>query len=128
MKAISYIKKNSMLLLAGAAIIGFSSFKLAEKFAAPQSGWYQVTPDPTDPEDKSLQVIGAFVSTAAPSGACDPENNPSDKPCQILLNLTNFTASSPEHMTVEEAIDTYQASIDLASGGNNDGYAREENR
>ncbi|WP_164112597.1 MULTISPECIES: hypothetical protein [Sphingobacterium] len=41
MKAISYIKKNSMLLLAGAAVISFSSFKAVEKYLQTSYYWFE---------------------------------------------------------------------------------------
>lgn len=79
MKAISYIKKNSMLLLAGAAIISFSSFKAVEKYLQTSYYWFEYdangtnllnqnstpsqTPDPAIPcPGETIKCAQAFSS------------------------------------------------------------------
>lgn len=89
MKAISYIKKNSMLLLAGAAIISFSSFKAVEKYLQNSYYWFEydasgniinpdTMPDPstTNPfecEGVQEKCAQAYTSVALlPSGKYAP--------------------------------------------------------
>lgn len=43
MKLIEIIKKHGMLLVAGLAVIGFSSFKMIEKSLA-NDHWFEITP------------------------------------------------------------------------------------
>ncbi|WP_164122745.1 MULTISPECIES: hypothetical protein [Sphingobacterium] len=79
MKAISYIKKNSMLLLAGAAVISFSSFKAVEKYLQTSYYWFEYdasgtailnqtstpsqTPNPAIPcEGRDVNCAQAFSS------------------------------------------------------------------
>ncbi|TJZ63012.1 hypothetical protein FAZ15_01560 [Sphingobacterium olei] len=121
------LKKNAMALAALAIAVSASAYNVADKFTTAQSGWYTVTPDPDDHDNQNSQIIGSFVSETPPVGNCSPEVLPAEKPCQILLDLSLFSQTTPTGMNVAEAVNTYDAIIDEAnSGGNEDGYARTE--
>jgi len=91
-----------MLALA-ATFIGFSAFKASEQ---EQTGWYSITPDNDEPNEQSSQEIDNFVDTTPPSGdECSVENE--QDPCQVHLDLTNFSSTTPiNQLTVKQAADS----------------------
>lgn len=100
------------------------SWKTRDISAVARTGWYSITVDPLNQEEKSTQQINGFVNDSPPTGACSVDNE--DKPCQIHLDLTNFNSSTPiEDMTVQQAV---AAGASITDGGTSslDGYAREE--
>ncbi|MEC3881912.1 hypothetical protein [Parapedobacter sp. 10938] len=111
-----------MAIAAAAVAIGSVAFKATEPKL--NSEWYEVEKiEQTDPPIPSNLLITDAIGT--PSGSCDPAKFTDT--CAVLLDLTQFTGSTPEGMTVEEATNAInQAQVDPASGGNNDGYARRQ--
>lgn len=103
MKLKEIIFRNSMVILAALMITSIFAFKIANRTAEPQSGWYSISSASNNPNQKDDQEINGFVSTSAPTGDCSPSNT-ADL-CQVHLDLTNFSSSTPiENMTVEDAI------------------------
>lgn len=115
--------KVGLLTLAAAGLFTISWTNI-QKSVDPEPGWYSITVDPDDRDNKSTQQINAFVDSAPPTGSCDVANE--EKPCQVHLDLTNFSSSTPiEDMTVQQAL---SAGATITNGGTSspDGYAREE--
>jgi len=125
---ITLLKKlNLGAIIALVGIVGLTvSWKNHESTKlAPQSGWYTVSAPSGDINDPDDQIIGSFISTTPPNGDC-AEANPAD-PCQVLLDLSQFTATSVSGLSVTDATDTtHKGKVDVANS-NNDGYAREAN-
>ncbi|TJY68144.1 hypothetical protein FAZ19_02470 [Sphingobacterium alkalisoli] len=121
------LKSYITAIVAVAVILGFSAFKVAEKFTQPQSGWYQISVNPSAPDDKSQQIIGGFESETAPNEEnCNLESEETP-PCQVHLNLTNFSgAATPAGLSVSDATNpsTYNGALDMSQSS--DGYARQE--
>ncbi|MGK6352224.1 hypothetical protein [Parapedobacter sp. DT-150] len=128
-KAITFIKQYFFMLALAATFVGFSAFKYAERFAAPQSGWYEVeaTGDvPSEYDNPENQTIGSHLESD-PSGDCNPTNE--EKPCAVFLEFDELTYTGPtdiENMTVEEIADEPGAEISPSSAGNSDGYSRRD--
>jgi len=102
-KTVKVVKDQFFTLALAATFVGFSAFKFAHHNQA-DSGWYSIEVDPSDPDNKDLQQIQSFESTAPPTGDCSTLHNLT--PCQAELDLTNFNSTTPiEEMTVAEAID-----------------------
>ncbi|WP_270089141.1 hypothetical protein [Sphingobacterium sp. SYP-B4668] len=126
MGTLAIIKKNAMLLvaltIATATFVaaGISKQPNVKKVLASQ--WYNAELiNPTGGDVPSN--IRVKDPIAPPSGSCDPANN--NEICAVYLDLTNFTAPTPEGMTLEEATNaTNKALLDENSGGNNDGFAK----
>lgn len=109
-----------LVLLAGVVLT--VSWKSSDILAVAGTGWYGITVDPQD--NPSSQEINGFVDTAPPTGSCGVNNE--EKPCQVHLDLTNFSSTTPiEDMTVQQAL---AAGASITNGGTSspDGYAREE--
>lgn len=73
MKAISFIKKHAMVGLAGAAIVGFSSFKFVEQYDRAGLMWY--------PVDSSGNISN--TGTTSSTSGCSEEELPIV--CEIQL-------------------------------------------
>ncbi|WP_437920423.1 hypothetical protein [Sphingobacterium sp. LRF_L2] len=113
-----------LLAFAAAGVFAISWNTPESSTIASTTGWYSISVNPSDQNNKSSQQIDAFVSSSAPSGNCNVSNP--DKPCQVHLDLTNFSSATPiEDMTVQQALN---AGASITSGGtaSPDGYAREE--
>ncbi|MBL1408998.1 hypothetical protein [Sphingobacterium faecale] len=86
MKAISYIKKNSMLLLAGAAILSFSSFKAVEKYLQTSYYWFE------------YDATGTTLLNQTAEPALSPENpfgcDTGDQKCAKAYTSYNMVSSS----------------------------------
>ena len=111
-----------LVLLAGVVLT--VSWKSSDISAVAGTGWYGITVDPLDQDNPSSQEINGFVDTAPPTGSCSVNNE--EKPCQVHLDLTNFSSTTPiEDMTVQQAL---AAGASITNGGTSspDGYAREE--
>jgi len=105
-KTTNFIKQYFFMLALVATFIGFSAFKFAERFAAPDDGWYEVTPSPTDPDNPALQSIGNLIPAppAEDSTSCAQFDNEGHN-CAIELS---FDRSDPNNQpekpaTVQEA-------------------------
>lgn len=130
MNSIAIIKKNVLMLVAMATVVGFSAFKVAEKFAAPLTGWYElhITDDssPTAYNNPANQEIGAFFgSSTAPSGSCDP-TQPVTKPCAVFLDMSEYAGPDEiEGLTVATATNPTNNAQRQPSDSSPDGYSRE---
>lgn len=87
MKLIEIIKKNGMLLVAGLAVIGFSSFKMIEKSLA-NDHWFEITP---------AGDFGLYIGT---STSVDCKETDSDlQLCAVRLNdnqVDNPSSPNPQ--------------------------------
>lgn len=110
------------LVLAGFFAISWSEAKIK---LAPTSGWYFITAPTGDINNPSDQIIGLRQGENPPSGSCS-EDHVMD-PCQVLLDLSQFTGTSITGLSVADATNplTYKGKIDV-NNSNNDGYARQE--
>lgn len=85
MKAITFIKKNAMALVATIAILGFSSFKLVEKFDQPiDEVWFEFnsTLNPGDSGyDSALTNPSNYSNTGSPTNPSQCSSTP--KVCAI---------------------------------------------
>lgn len=111
-----------MLALA-ATFIGFSAFKYAERFAASQSGWYEIEHTGTgSADDAENQEIVSYIGEDLLSEDCSTlqKNTP---PCAVFLDMSSFPGD-PLNQTVDQ-VDAQGAEIDPASAGSTDGYARQ---
>lgn len=108
-KTAAYVRQYFFFLALVAMVIGFSAFKFAERFDAPEDGWYEVThinPTLPNPDIPSNQQIGNLIS-APPSSdttAC-AQNDNDGYMCAVELS---FDTSDPNNQpdkpaTVQEA-------------------------
>jgi len=108
-KTVKVVKDQFFTLALAATFIGFSAFKFAERFDAPEDGWYEVThinPSLPDPDIPSNQQIGNLIS-APPSSdttAC-AQNDNDGYMCAVELSFdTSDPNNQPEKpATVQEA-------------------------
>lgn len=103
MKLIEIIKKNGMLLVAGLAVIGFSSFKMIEKLNPPQSGWYEVTPDSQDPLNESMQTIGSLIPAPPKNSDTECAETNTGNRCAIHLTFSEDVEEVPANVTTARA-------------------------
>jgi hypothetical protein len=124
------LKSYITAIVAVAVIFGFSAFKVAEKFAPPQSGWYElhITNDssPTAYNNPANQEIGDFYGpSTAPTGSCDPEQEIT-KPCAVFLDMSEYTGPDEiEGLTVATVTDETNNAKREPSDNSPDGYSRE---
>lgn len=85
MKAISFIKKHAMVVLAGAAIVGFSSFKAVEKYLQTSYYWFEY--------DSSGTVLQNQSSTPAQSAL--PPSHCDDGTINCAKAFTSYNMVSP---------------------------------
>lgn len=114
-KTVKVVKDQFFTLALAATFIGFSAFKYAERFDAPEDGWYEVTPSTTDPDNPALQSIGNLIPAPPEEDAtsCAQFDNEGHK-CAIELS---FDTSDPNNQpdkpaTVQEAENDMLVSID----------------
>lgn len=114
------------LLALVAGVVLMVSWTETKRSQTPESGWYKIEPAGANFETSPShqQIVSTTGNPAEPSGDCDVIN---DGPrCQVYLDLTNFSSSTPiEDMTVQDALN---AGALITNGGSSslDGYAREE--
>ncbi len=103
-----FIRKNILAVLAVMFIAGFSSFKLWEKLDPALSGWYEVEiidsshPNPETPENLQLGI----KTGDTPPNSVDCSLTNTSAPCQVFLDMENFSSSTPiEDLTLEDAED-----------------------
>lgn len=106
MKLIEIIKKNGMLLVAGLAVIGFSSFKMIEKTKFAGEKWFEYT-NATNDNDESNPAN--YVLT--PSNGQNPPLCPTgdDETCAVHAqpqssnpNLPNLSTEIDRKMRIAE--------------------------
>lgn len=112
MKAIAFIKKNSMLLLAGAAIIAFSAFKISENKVQSSLTFKYEAPagDPNPFSDTNVKNTAHWK--------LDPTNTP----CPTTINQVACSISVPigNTMNDEQELDPTKVQIStLLSSTNN---------
>ncbi|NGM60466.1 hypothetical protein G5B30_00920 [Sphingobacterium sp. SGG-5] len=92
-------------------IIGFSAFQILDD---PESGWYEISTPSGDPNQPEDQQIDGFTDTNPPlEDECNTANQA--EPCQVNLDLSSFSSSTPlEDMTVEQAVDSGAVAIQYA--------------
>lgn len=93
-----------MAIVAVMMVAGFSAFKVTKQHNDPEIGWFNVTPDNSNPTNPNLFLIGGFVSVNEPTGSTCNRTKTIDA-CQIHLDLEDVAA--PETipgMTLEDAI------------------------
>ncbi len=90
MKAISFIKKHATVMLAGAAIIGFSSFKIAENYNKAGLMWY--------PVDSSGNI--SSTGSTSPTSDCSEKELPIV--CEIQLESNSNGTPPATHINDTE--------------------------
>lgn len=124
-KAITFIKQYLFMLALVATFVGFSAFKYAERFAAPESGWYEIEHTGTgSADDAENQKIVSFIGDELESEECSetPQTTP---PCAVYLDMSAFPPlENPINQTVDQ-VDDAGADIDPSATESLDGYARQ---
>ncbi|GGC14710.1 hypothetical protein GCM10011386_03040 [Parapedobacter defluvii] len=124
-KSVKVVKDQFFTLALAATFIGFSAFKYAERFAAPESGWYQIQHTGSGSEDNPQnQEIVSFIGEELESEECSITQTLTP-PCAVYLDMSLFPPNEdPINKTVDQA-DGLGAEIDPLSAGSADGYARQ---
>jgi hypothetical protein len=125
-KTVKVVKDQFFTLALAATFVGFSAFKYAERFAAPESGWYEVDAQgtlPADYDDPAKQTIGSHLENGPNGVDCDQTFE--EKPCAVYLEFNESTYMGPtnienQELTVEEIINEPGAEI------SSEGYARRD--
>lgn len=103
MNITTFIKNNAMAIVAALVITGFSAFKVKEKFDTPQSGWYEVTVNPSNPSNESLQTIGSLISTPPTSSPTECAQTNDGNRCAIHLTFSEDAESIPANVSSARA-------------------------
>ncbi|MFC7526818.1 hypothetical protein ACFQRK_22870 [Parapedobacter sp. GCM10030251] len=106
-KVTDFIKQYFFLLALVATFIGFSAFKLAERYDEPEDGWYEVTITGSPATDPANQQIGNMIPEPPLSDSTSCAQSNLHDICAVELE---FDRSDPNNelekpQTVQDALD-----------------------
>lgn len=128
MKAISFIKKHAMVVFAGAAIIGFSSFKLIDRTAQSEVTFIY-TPGAGDTPYEQSSVENS--ANWEPGSPCS-NSLAQDKACSIKVPFANTmnggTELDPAKVSIESQEHLSSGQYRVITGSSSTGYSDPVNR
>jgi hypothetical protein len=128
MKSIQFLKKNAMAIVAAVAILGFSSFKLAENKLDEITFQYQ-PPSGSNPFDQAKVQDQSNWTPALAS--CSTEED-QEVACSITVPLANTmnggTQIDPSKVTIHTSLSPAGANNYLVTPNPSSAYTNEVNR
>lgn len=129
MNIINFIKKNAMAVVASIAILGFSSFQLAEKALLTEVTFQYQPPSGSNPFDQT-KVQDQSNWTPA-SASCSSEQD-QEVACSITVPIENTmnggTEIDPSKVTIHTALSSAGANNYLVIPNPSNEYTNEVNR